>query len=189
MDQSMRYNIVEASDNPVQEWLPAEDLGRIFKGRTEPIVGLEIGTDTGISTRYLLDMIPGLKLYGIDPYINYIDWNNMNLNEREETYKIFMHSLSRYGNRHVHYRMTSDDAVSKFEDESLDFIFVDGLHTYDQVLLDCRNYYPKLKKNGLFCGHDYGTIEEVRRAVDEFAKEVNKEIQFMRQDNWTWIKD
>jgi hypothetical protein len=85
--------------------------------------------------------------------------------------------------------MTSDDAVSKFEDESLDFIFVDGLHTYDQVLLDCRNYYPKLKKNGLFCGHDYGTIEEVRRAVDEFAKEVNKEIQFMRQDNWTWIKD
>jgi hypothetical protein len=46
-----------------------------------------------------------------------------------------------------------------------------------------------LKKNGLFCGHDYGTIEEVRRAVDEFAKEVNKEIQFMRQDNWTWIKD
>ena len=76
MDQSMIYNIVEASDNPVQEWLPAEDLGRTFKGRTESIVGLEIGTDTGISTRYLLDMIPGLKLYGIDPYTNYIDWNN-----------------------------------------------------------------------------------------------------------------
>ena len=93
MDQSMKYNIIEASENPVHEWLPAEDLGRVFRGRTESIVGLEIGTDTGISTRYLLDMIPGLKLYGIDPYINYIDWNNMNLNEREDAYKYIDKSI------------------------------------------------------------------------------------------------
>jgi len=186
----MNYNIVMPKEGDIiNEWLPAEDLGKCFAGISDPVFGLEIGSDTGISTTYLLDKISGLKLYCVDPYINYVDWNNMNLNERDSTYDAYMKRMSSYGDRHVHYRMTSDEAVSHFEDESLDFIFIDGLHTYDQVLKDCRNYYPKLKKNGMFAGHDYFAIEDVRKAVDEFAKEVHKEVKFMRQDNWTWHKD
>lgn len=186
----MRYNIVSSGNQDIiNEWLPAEDLGKLFAGVSDLILGLEIGSDTGTSTKYLLDKIPGLKLYCVDPYINYVDWNNMNLNERDLAYQNYLEKMKPYANRHVHYRMTSDEAVSSFEDESLDFIFIDGLHTYEQVLKDCRNYYSKLKKNGIFAGHDYFAIEAVRKAVDEFAREVNKEIKFLRQDNWTWIKD
>jgi len=84
--------------------------------------------------------------------------------------------------------MYSDDAVEYFEDESLDFIFIDGLHTYEQVLKDCINYYPKIKKNGLFAGHDYSAIIGVKKAVDEFASSVNKQIVHSEADAWFWYK-
>ena len=69
-----------------------------------------------------------------------------------------------------------------------DFIFIDGLHTFDQVLKDCRNYYSKLNPGGIFSGHDYTLITGVNQAVTQFAKEVNKQIQTMPTDSWYWIK-
>jgi hypothetical protein len=97
---------------------------------------------------------------------------------------------SKYADRFTHYEMTSDDAVTKFEDESLDFIFIDGLHEYGQVLTDCRNYWSKVKKGGIFAGHDYKVIEGVGRAVDEFAAEIGqKEVNYLPDnDVWYWIK-
>lgn len=69
-----------------------------------------------------------------------------------------------------------------------DFIFVDGLHTYDQVLKDCKNYYPKVKEGGYMTGHDYQTIKEVNKAVNEFGEIVNKEILITLHDVWYWKK-
>ena len=41
---------------------------------------------------------------------------------------------------------------------------------------------------GIFAGHDYNTIYDVRRAVDEFAKLQNKDIIQIPTDAWYWIK-
>lgn len=43
----------------------------------------------------------------------------------------------------------------QYEDESIDFLFIDANHTYEDVLLDLQLWYPKVKKGGLVCGHDY----------------------------------
>ena len=85
--------------------------------------------------------------------------------------------------------MTSDAAVNNFENESLDFVWIDGLHQYNQVLKDCRNYWPKLKKGGLFCGHDYKVIPGVNKAVDEFAAEINVTVLTTIKDVWYWYKN
>ena len=72
----------------------------------------------------------------------------------------------------------------------MDFIFIDGLHTHDQVKKDLENFYPKLKKDGLFSGHDFFNIQEVREAVREFAIRKNlKTIQSTDFDVWYWWKD
>ena len=42
-----------------------------------------------------------------------------------------------------------------FEDESLDFIYIDANHAYDFVVEDINLWFPKLKKGGIFSGHDY----------------------------------
>ena len=46
--------------------------------------------------------------------------------------------------------------VSKFFlDHSLDMVFIDGAHDYESVMTDILSWLPKIKKNGLICGHDY----------------------------------
>jgi len=41
--------------------------------------------------------------------------------------------------------------------DSLDFIYVDARHDYCGVKEDLINWWPKLKKHGIMCGHDYMT--------------------------------
>lgn len=63
-------------------------------------------------------------------------------------------------------RMDSLDAVSLYDDASLDFVFIDGSHDYDSVCKDIDAWLPKVKPNGILAGHDYRYYEGVRRAVD-----------------------
>lgn len=64
-------------------------------------------------------------------------------------------------------RMSSLEAVSLYENRSLDFVFIDASHEYDDVKKDIVAWYPKVKKGGYLCGHDYTTFDGVRKAVDE----------------------
>ena len=59
------------------------------------------------------------------------------------------------GPRRELHRMTSLEAVKKFADESLDFIFIDAEHTYEGVKEDLNAWYSKIKQGGLISGHDF----------------------------------
>lgn len=188
----MKYNFVDSANR----WLPGEDIPSMIQHFKNP-VGIEIGTDAGTTTTYLLETIGDLTLHGVDPYTPYTDWggnpctgwHDAKVSDGDESYRLFMEKVAPYGDRYIHHRKTSDDALADFEDESLDFIFIDGLHTYKQVLIDCKNYYPKLKKGGMFCGHDFTNIKEVNQAVMEFAREARvPQIKVIRQDVWSWFK-
>ena len=140
---------------------------------------------------YLHQHFENLKLYSIDPFNEYRDWNGNCLSniELKSWYNAAEERLLPYKDRWVHYNSFSDDAVNNFEDNSFDFIFIDGLHEYNQVLRDCRNYWPKIKSGGIFSGHDYKVISGVKRAVDEFALEVNSSVQYLaKNDVWWWRK-
>lgn len=190
----MKYNFIVEDSNAV-EWLPGKDIPNAIKDVVNP-VGIEIGTDGGITTLYLLQQIPTLTLHGIDPYLPYIDWGGNPFswhgglnNDNNDSYTAFMKKIEPYADRYIHHKKLSDDAAHDFEDESMDFIFIDGLHTYEQVLKDCANYYPKLKKGGLFCGHDFGAIAGVNKAVNQFASKIGiSPISVMEQDVWYWKK-
>lgn len=162
-------------------------LGELLKDLENP-VGVEIGCSEGHTTIHLLNCNPTLHVTSIDPYVNYVDWNGNVLNDRNEFHDKTVKMLEGYSDRFTMMRNFSDDVVDKFDDESLDFIFIDGLHTYEQVLKDCQNYYSKVKPGCLFSGHDYTAIEGVHRAVVEFAASVGKEIKTTECDVWYWYK-
>jgi hypothetical protein len=162
-------------------------LGKMIEGLENP-VGVEIGLAEGFTTRFLMESNKNLTLYCIDPYINYIDWNGTNLNERENIYQQFLDNTKVFGDRIKFLRKYSDDAVSNIEDNSLDFVFIDGLHTFEQVTKDMTNYYPKLKDGGIFSGHDFRVIKCINEAVIEFASSKNKTILETECDVWYWYK-
>jgi predicted O-methyltransferase YrrM len=162
-------------------------LAELLKDKINP-VGLEIGCSEGDTSIFLLSSNPNLRLISIDPYVEYLDWNGNQLNDRPNLFHKTKERLSSYSNRFVLIRDYSDNAISQFENESLDFIFIDGLHTYEQVKKDCENYYSKIKPGGLFSGHDYNTIPAVNKAVNEFAFSVNRNIMTAQHDVWYWLK-
>lgn len=61
----------------------------------------------------------------------------------------------------------SEAAAAKFDDHTLDWIFLDANHSYESVVADIFAWAPKLKPGGLMSGHDfgfYGVSEAVLRS-------------------------
>ena len=68
-------------------------------------------------------------------------------------------------------RMTSLEAVREFVDESIDWIFIDGDHSFGAVRGDLRAWWPKVKRGGLVSGHDH-SWRSVRLAVASHFPDV-----------------
>jgi hypothetical protein len=61
---------------------------------------------------------------------------------------------------------------------SLDMVHIDAAHEYDAVSADLRRYWSLLRPGGVLIGDDYVPgWPQVRRAADEFASAVNREIR------------
>lgn len=166
---------------------PGFGLVDLLKDKEE-VVGIEIGCDEAVTTDYLLEKLPNLKLYTIDPYSEYYDWNGTRVEERTHIFEQAKNRLAKYGERVIMVKQPSSEVFHMFEDGSLDFVFVDGIHTYEGVITDCRNYYSKVKEGGIFSGHDYTMIPDVNRAVTEFSLEVAKPVRTTEVDVWYWYK-
>jgi hypothetical protein len=162
-------------------------LGEFVSLLSNPVV-LEIGCDSGETTQFLLESNPKLEIHCIDPYIEFTDWGGNVVTNRQQMYESVLARFSGYGERYKQYRYTSNDALFHFQDDQFDLIFIDGLHTYEQVSWDCENYYSKVKTGGIFSGHDYETIPGVNRAVNEFVAKIGKTVLRTNNDVWYWIK-
>jgi hypothetical protein len=70
-------------------------------------------------------------------------------------------------------KMTSREASKIFQNDSLMFIYIDALHTYEGVKKDISLWWPKLKVNGFLALHDYSNVKRhpgVQKAFDEIFK-------------------
>jgi len=86
-------------------------------------------------------------------------------------------------------RMFSQDAVSHFEDNYFDWIYIDTTHSYEQTKLELELYSLKLKKGGILAGHDYmmgnwvdGYRYGVMEAVHEFCLEHGYRYKYLTMD-------
>jgi len=118
--------------------------------------GVEVGTFKGDYAKHILSTWGG-TLYMVDPWREipegYIDSSNHA--NHPTAYLDTMNKLKGVEDRGIMIRALSEQAVDLFKDESLDFVYIDGNHTYDYVKQDIELWYPKVKKGGLVAGHDY----------------------------------
>lgn len=91
-----------------------------------------------------------------------------------DSYQIFLQNMRRHGLLPFVNPVKGESAevAQRYRDGSLDFVFVDAGHTEEDVARDLRAYFPKLKSDGIFAGHDYYDGHEdkygVKAAVDKF---------------------
>jgi hypothetical protein len=170
-------------------------LYELMKGKN-PEVGAEIGIKTGQMSIKVLSFLPSIKTYyAIDPWKWYPDFKKMvnpkkqkrwNQKQMDAFFDKFKNDSKAFKDKIKILRMTSKEAAEHIPDGSLDFCFIDGNHAYEYVKEDIQLYLPKVKKGGLFGGHDYnlklGGIHrgDVKKAVDESFDD------FILGENETW---
>lgn len=129
-----------------------DDLPEFFKEMGFK-TGVEIGVDKGDFTQILAKS--GLHIYGIDPWKIYKDYGDSNYQEKlNSQYEHAKRTLAPYLNYTI-IRKASMDAVNDFEDESLDFVYIDGNHHFKYVAEDIYEWSRKVRKGGVIAGHDY----------------------------------
>ena len=72
-------------------------------------------------------------------------------------------------------RMPSIEAARLYEDESLDFVFIDADHTAKGFSADMNCWYPKVKKGGVIAGHDYD-YPQIMVALKTFLHDKRYEV-------------
>ncbi len=75
-------------------------------------------------------------------------------------YECFIENMKPVEGHYTPVRMESTEAAKLYEDCSLDFVFIDASHDYQNVKNDIIAWYPKIKVGGKLAGHDYnwGTV-------------------------------
>jgi predicted O-methyltransferase YrrM len=88
----------------------------------------------------------------------------------ENLYNIFLSNIKPVQNNINIVKGISWEMASNYQDNSLDFVFIDAGHDYDSVTKDITNWYPKIKNGGIIAGHDYHYDVGVYPAVNDFFK-------------------
>lgn len=134
--------------------------------------GVEIGVSRGEFSEKILKTVEGVKLHLVDPWDTYPD-SRLTEDRQKDNYRITTDRLSKYiesGHAIIH-KEYSDKASEKFADGSLDFVFIDGMHTFDGCVTDLIKWCPKVRKGGMVALHDYCAMNRngVVKAVDAYT--------------------
>ena len=169
-------------------------------------VGAEIGVYKGEYTKKFLDA--GIKMYGIDPWLDYVEYHNSRGQERIDfQYEHAKRVLTPYPNCTI-IRKTSMEAVEDFADESLDFVYIDANHLLRYVVEDICEWSKKVRRDGIISGHDYfyekrdhSNVVQVPYAVRAYTdayyiqnwyvlgrEELVKGEKRDRWRSWMWVK-
>lgn len=144
---------------------------------------VELGTWKGHSISYLgkklLEQSYNFKLYGVDlfddSYIHTKEGNSHLASQMKYIYDVYNQNLIDAGVREVIKDIKGNtwEVASQFEDNSVDFVFIDADHNYESVKKDILSWLPKMKKGGIMSGHDYfNNTCGVKQAVDEIFPNV-----------------
>jgi lipopolysaccharide biosynthesis glycosyltransferase len=127
---------------------------------------IEIGSYSGDSAVMFATHFK--EVHCVDPWRNGYDANDdySHIREMENVETEFDSKARCYPNITKHKMMSSE-----FKADGLyDFIYIDGLHTYDGCRQDIEHFRPMLKIGGVLGGHDYqGRFKGVMKAVDEIG--------------------
>lgn len=147
-----------------------DGMGRVALAKTMADMGLtkgvEVGCRYGASGILWKEHIPDLKLICYDPYRAY---HRVSQERQDLIYAGALENAEKAGFSIV--RMPSLEAVDCHQDGSLDWVHIDGDHTFDAAVQDIIRWAHKVREGGLILVHDYCAfgMSGVMPAVDAYT--------------------
>lgn len=154
----------------------------------------EIGVFGGDHARSMLTICKPERLILIDPWQTIpktkmnARWARMPQGELDQYYARVCSEFSKHPNVEI-LKMGSLEAAERFDDGHFDWVYIDADHSYEAVSQDLEAWFPKIKKGGFLCGHDYSNTEAVIKkgdgvyaAVNDFVAKVGLQVKSIAGD-------
>ncbi len=146
--------------------------------KKEPPVAVEIGSYLGASSCFIasaLERTDGV-LYCIDT------WQNQTMPDGErDTFNEFLNNVKKYRKVIVPLRGWSDIVIKDLEkkEKVIDFLFIDGDHSYESCKRDWELYRPLMKPGSIVAFHDTGWADGVKRVIKEQVSPVSNCLKIL----------
>jgi hypothetical protein len=136
-------------------WVDHMAFGYDLVAAVKPRILVELGTHKGLS---FFAFCQSMKEHRIDGMCYGVDTFEGDAHTDKYDESVFnavqAHARQNYHGIAYLMRMLFNDALAHFSDESVDLLHIDGLHTYEAVSDDFRNWYPKVRPGGIVLFHD-----------------------------------
>ena len=153
--------------------------------------GAEIGVAFGGHSEAILQHTNVSKLYAIDSYRHRPEYDDpMNLPQPvfDRLFERTGERLGVFGDRVQQIRLDSVEAADQIS-EPLDFVYIDGDHSYEGIRADLDAWFPLIREGGIIAGHDYGqpAFPGVKAAADQFFKRFGITVTHEGKGVW-WAR-
>ncbi len=120
---------------------------------------VEVGALLGKSSSYMAVEIANsgknINYDVVDHWLGNVEHKNVEKLQDIDLFEEFTKNMKPVEKYYNAVRKSSIEAASLYEDNSLDFVMIDGDHSQSQVEKDITNWLPKIKSGGLLAGDDY----------------------------------
>jgi hypothetical protein len=153
-------------------------------------IGIELGVAKGGYSKRMVESKKFAKFFGVDRYSDIHD---------TEEYKQALKNVGLFSNYSL-LRMRFDEALNLFEDDTFDFIYIDGYAHSGQLGGETIfDWYPKLKEGGVLSGDDYdeeawplvvAAVKEIATQLDAtvYITSVKKSDTYSNYASWAIVK-
>ena len=147
----------------------------------------EVGVFNGAFSQCIIDIINPRSLFLVDIFAGQMisgDKNGENV-QQINLYQSYFDLFRKYLNNPSIslYRGPSGHFLNLLPDDYLDFIYIDGDHSYKGVKIDIELARKKVRSGGFICGHDYtAQFPGVIQAVDEFCASYHTKLELTQSD-------
>lgn len=199
---AQKYRLNFKKPSPIEiPGMTRRDLAALF-AELGFVIGAEIGVEQGLYSEVLCRANPGLKLYSVDPWQSYRGYRDHVSQEKLDAFMAAAKTrLAPYNCRIT--RGFSAEVAIGFDDNSLDFVYIDGNHRLESVIEDISLWSKKVRPGGIVAGHDFKkfkrqTYSHVVEALMAYTGAyriqpwfvLGKRIEEGRDSarSWMWVK-
>jgi len=184
-----KFHIHRGDHLPFRAWRGSRNTLAEFLGEIGYNYGAEVGVREGVFSEILCKANPNLKLLSIDYWGPYRKGTTQEIANKRHV--IAIKKLKPYNATIIH--KTSMEALNDVEDNSLDFVYIDAMHSFDDVMMDIICWSRKVRHGGIVSGHDYAHAYQqgVVNAVDAYTYAHYITLWYITRDkdpSFLWVK-